>query len=477
MSSTDLQVHCHKFAGGQPALAFSLKHIKRIIETFSRTLAGKYPDNPHPMMCNAKLPIYGLAYSGFVKDLNLNINGGYPQLSINLLVTVHPYKNPSKVIATYKVTNSAPIDVFLTYSEKTGKLRWAPRTSPLATVQPKITAEAETILHKLNVPKPVLLTYQHEVQTVILRTTSSSFVPLVVNALPPIDIKGMVPWLTLFNPLSFDYGNRYLIIFSKKCRMTIGNCPPVDVIIEPDPKFPYQKPEPVETKVSRAIAAVYLPKSRFIEFVSKNLMPAIMYDTGNRGGIIRWRINGAFGLKELILNVAGSISYVDPWSDDLTLSGTLSTSAVINLSGVARAWVDGPCGVKVGLANASVQGGGRFGADIEVAYRSPGNLGYFDYGATLEARLVVTESKLNPNIDIDAVGWPIDDIISELIDHLVAKEVHKLSRVARQLGKWDMVSIPSWLIELAEDGSNQVGFVIEPLSGVSSVIGITEVQG
>ena len=476
MSSTDLQVHCHEFAEGRPALAFSLEHIKRAVNTFGSTLAGKFPHNPHYLMRNARLPVYSLAYSGFVKKLQLRIKNGSPQLWVELLATVHPYREPSKVIVTYEITIDDPVDVFLSYSEVTRELRWASRSSPLATVHSTFSDNAKDILRELGVSEPVLDNYKRDVEVVVLWTTSSSVVQLVVNALPPIDVGEMVPWLTLLDPLQFDFGKRYLIISSEKCRMSIGVCSPVDVLIEPDPQFPYKAPDPVEIKRSRAVAAVYLPKSRLVEFVSKNVMPAVMYDTGERGGIIKWRMSGAFGLREFIVDVSGGIQIGNPWSGALTLSGTLSTSTAVALTGVARGWIDGPCGVKVGLASASIQGDGEFRADIEITYHSPGGPGTSDYGATLEAELLVKRSVLDPNINIQAVGWPIDEIIEELVDHLVAREVHKLSGVVRKLGKWDMVSVPSWLVDLLGPRA-RLGPVIESLSGVSSVIGITENDG
>ena len=476
MSSTDLQVHFHNFAGGRPALAFSLSHLERAVAQFGEALAGVFPGSPHTMMKNAKLPVYDLAYSGFVRLLKLDLTSVVPQLKAELVATVHPYGDPSRVIATYNVTLDRPLDVFLSYSEVTRELRWASRTSPLANVSPSFTPDAEQILQDLNVPEPVLDTYERKVEATIVWNTANTFVQLVLNALSPIDIGEMAPWLTLLDPLQFDFGQRYLIVTSDKVRMTIGDCTPVDVVIEPDPNFPYEVPDPVENSRSAASVAVYLPKTRLVEFIAKNVLPAVMYDTGERGGIVKWRMNGAFGLKEFIVDVSGGKKIGNPWSGDLTLQGTLSTSTAIALTGVARAWIDGPCGTKVGLASASIQGDGAFGADIVITYRSPGGPGTSDYGATLEAELLVKRSELDPNIDIDAVGWPIDDIIGELVDHLVAKEIHKLSGVVHKLGKWDMVAVPSWLVDLLGN-EMRLAPVVESLSGVSSVIGITEEAG
>jgi len=474
--STDLQVQCHRFAGGRPALAFSLTHLEEIISKMGTVLAGAFPDKPHPTMADAKLPVYDLAYSGFVKILKLDLRNGPPLLEAALTATVHPFGDPSRIIATYEVTLDRPLDVFLQYSAATRELRWASKTSPLANVAPSFAADAEQILTDLNVQEPVLETYERKVEATIVWNTSNTFIQLVLNSLPPIDLGELAPWLTLLDPLQLEFGQRYFVATSDKVRMTIGDCSPVDIIIEPDLNFPYQMPDPVESGRSSATVAVYLPKIRLVDFVAKNVMPAVMYDTGERGGIIKWRMNGAFGLKEFIVDVAGGIQIGNPFSGDLTLRGTLSTSTAIALTGIARAWIDGPCGTKVGLASASIQGDGAFAADIAITYRSPGGPGTPDYGATIEAELIVTRSELDPNIDIDAVGWPVDDILGELIDHLVAKEIHKLSGVVHKLGKWDMVAVPSWLVDLL--GSEvRLAPVIESLHGVSSVIGITENSG
>lgn len=475
MTSTDLQVHCHEFAGGRPALAFSIEHLEKAILQFGTALAGTYPDIPHPNMANAKLPVFNLAYSGFVRTLQLDLLGGVPLLSAALVATVHPFGHPEQVIASYEVTLDRPLDVFLAYSEATRELRWASSTSPLANVAPSFTPEAEQILQGLGLPEPVLDTYERKVETTIIWNTSNTFVQLVINSLPPIDLGELAPWLTLIDPLLFDYRARYLVVTSDRVRMTIGNCTPVDVVVEPDPNFPYGMPPPVESRTSNALVAAYLPKTRLVDFVSGTVMPAVMYDTGERGGLIKWRMNGAFGLKSFTVDVSGGIQIGNPLTGNLTLRGTLSASTAIALTGVARAWVDGPCGIKVGLASASIQGDGAFAADIVMTYRSPGGPGTADYGATLEAELLVTKSELDPNIDIDAVGWPIDDILGNLSDHLVSNEIHKLSGVVKKLGKWEMLSVPNWVVDTLPSYL-RIGPVLESMDGISSVIGITAVN-
>ena len=190
------------------------------------------------MMRNAKLPVYDLAYSAFVRLLKLNLTTRTPQLEAKLVATVHPYGHPSRVIAEYEVTLDRPLDVFLSYSEATRQLRWASRTSPLANVVPSFTHDAEQVLQSLKLPEPVLDTYERKVEARIVWNTSNTFIQLLLNALPPIDIGEIAPWLTLLDPLQFDFGRRFVVVTSDKVRMTSGDCAPVDVVLEPDPNFP-----------------------------------------------------------------------------------------------------------------------------------------------------------------------------------------------------------------------------------------------
>jgi hypothetical protein len=473
MPTTDLQIQCHEFAAGRPALAFLFEHLVRQVDAFGEELWGQYPDAPHPFMRNAKLPLYGLAYSGFVTILKLDRTNEQPTLEVALTATVHPFGEPARVIATYEVTLDAPLDIFLDYSQATRDLRWAPRTSPIANITPRMEPDAEIILESLGVPAPVLDTYQRKVEEVIVWSTSNNFVQLVFDALPSIDVGEMVPWLTMLEPLQIDYGQRHVVVTSDKAKMSIGECSPVEVIVEPDPRFPYGVSPPAADTASRTAVAVYLPKTRILEFVARNIMPAVMYDSGENGGIIKWRMSGAIGLKKFAVDISGAVQVGNPFSNEFTLRGTLSASTAIALSGTARAWVDGPCGTKIGLASASIQGDGRFAADIAVTYRGSGH--YDEYGGTLEGQLIVTRSELDPNIHIDAVGWPIDDIIGNLTEHLVKKEVRKVAGAVTKLGRWEIAAVPSWLTSFLDQRT--IGPVVESLGGVSSIVGIALHEG
>ena len=89
--------------------------------------------------------------------------------------------------------------------------------------------------------------------------------------------------------------------------------------------------------------------------------------------------------------------------------------------------------------------------------------------------MVITDLDLVPSIDTQLAGWPIDDIADVLIDYLVEREIHKLARVIHKLGMWDMLSVPSGVVELLNNGM-RFAPVIESLDGVSTVIGIAEIE-
>lgn len=478
MTTTDLQVQFHNFAGGRPAIGIALSRLEEMISDFGNQLSGRFPDRPHTFMKNAKLPIYKLAYSGFIDDLSLDLSGHKPKLNVEMRATVHPFSSPSRVIAEYNISLGQPIEVFLSYSQPSQELRWASRVSPLASVKPKFTNDAESILLDLGVSDPVLETYEHKVETPIVWNTAQNFVQTVLNALPPIEIRELADWLTLLEPLQFDFGNRFLVITSDKAKISLGKCSPEDVLVEADPDFPYGRPPPVGGVHSKVLASVYLPKTRLVDFVSKNVMPAVMFDTGERGGIVKWRMNGAFGFKAFSIQLKDGVEMGNPWSGDLTLRGSLSAQTDLSVTGVARAWVDGPCGTRVGLASASIQGDGAFAADLAITYRSTGGHRGPDYEATVEAEMLVTQAELDPNIDIEMVGWPIDDIVGELADHLVEREVHKMSGMVRKLGRWEVIGVPSWLVDLESVGdAAALAPVVEAQEGVSAVFGIFYLPG
>lgn len=477
MQTTDLQVELHSFAAGSPAFAFSIAALHQAVSHYAKSLSGKYPDEPHPLMANAPLPLYGLAYSCFIDELRLAFTGEDVQLYSMLKATVHPFGRPRDVIAYYAVILENPLDVHLEYEEPSRTLRWACRTSPRAKVFPAFTPDAETILASLQFEEPLLETYERSVERAIIWNTSNTFVQLVLSALPTIDLGEIAPWMTMISPLRIKVGDRYLCVTANKIRLSLGGCVPNEITSEPDPSFPYTKVLPGKTEASKVLLAVYFPKKRLVDYVAGNFQPAIGFDTGNRGGLLKWRAAGAFGLQSFSIDISGKIEVGNPWSGgNITLQGLLTISTALTISGVARAWVDGPCGTKVGLASADVLGDGKIKADFSVTYHSPLDLSGSQTGAALEAEFAITQADVDPNIDINLVGWPIDDIAGEIGDYIIGKEIRKLAGKIRQQRRWDVMSVPEWLADLF-DGKSKLAPLIEASEDLSVIFGISDMTG
>lgn len=463
MTATDLQFNLFHFAAGRPAIAISKDAIIRAVTALRQQLQGVYPDQPAAFMRNAKLPVYNLAYSVFIDRMELIFLGDTPLLDVALRATIHPYNDIPAVIATYAVTLNNPVPLRPSYASSTRNFRWIASSTPTPQISPSMSPNAEQILRAMTVPEPVLDTFERKVETPILWNTSNTFVQLVLDALPEYDLGEIAPWLTMLDPLLTKVVDNHMLLTSDKARMSIGTCSPVDVIIEPDPNFPYGEPEPVAATVSRATIAVYLPKTRLLSFVSENVQPAVLVDTGDRGGLIKWRIAGAFGLQRFSLDVTGGI--LRGYSGNLTLRGLLSAHAELGFVGVARAWVDGPCGSHIGLANADVIGSGQLDADISLTYRVA--------DGTMTADLIVTHTDLNSRLDIDHVGWPMDDIISELAEYLAKGELRKLSGTISRLGKWEVLRLPDWMLATIPTNTYPAP-TLETLQSVSSLFALWE---
>ncbi len=73
----------------------------------------------------------------------------------------------------------------------------------------------------------------------------------------------------------------------------------VDVVVEPDPNFP------LWTKVLQLLIRLVrntsggstYRKLGLVDFVSSNVMPAVMYDSGEKGGVIKLENDWCFRVK------------------------------------------------------------------------------------------------------------------------------------------------------------------------------------
>ncbi|EGF89578.1 hypothetical protein ABI_39950 [Asticcacaulis biprosthecium C19] len=446
-----------------PAIAFSHLQIDRELKSVVSRLGGRYPDQPSAAMADVPLPVYGLAFSSFLKTLDVKLSAGYAELTATLVATIHRLGRPAEIIREYRVETIDPIRIVFDYDAISRELYWRQDGAGFPKVTPSWGTDADAVLANTTLPDPQKDSYLAEVESPIIWSTRNTFVELLIASLPRYPLGEMAPWLSLLEPLRFDFGGDHVIVTASRAKVAAGGCSPSTMIVEPDPNFPYGETIPAPSFSARHVdIAVYLPKTRFIDFVSGNLEPAVLV-AARGGGVVKWSVSGAFGLKTLTADIKTGIIY----PSGLTVEGIIGISTEIDFIGVARAWVDGPCGTKIGLASASVLGSGEFAADI----RLEANI----HAGYITGDLKVAKSEL---IDVDfdvGVPWPLDAISGELLDYVAQKEIRKLTNRVVQLGRWDFMGIPlSYLDSLS---TNRALPIMEGLKGVGAYMGIVQSEG
>lgn len=466
MSISELQHRFISFAKGMPAIAFSNDQIDRELKLIVTKLKGQYPDQPATSTSNIPMPVYDLAFSTFLNDLKVKLYPGYAELGATLVATVHRRGRPDGVIREYKVETVDPIKIVFDYDAINREIYWRQDGVAIPKITPSWGIDADVVLAQTIIPDPKKDTYLAEVETPILWSTRNTFVALLIDVLPRYPLGEMAPWLSLLEPLRFDYAGDHIIVTASRAQIAVGGCSPSTIIVEPDPAFPYGEQIPNPSFSARNVdIAVYLPKTRLIDFVSGSIEPAILVANQGRSGIIKWSVSGAFGLKQLTADIKTGIVY----PTGLSVSGIIGVFTAIDFVGAARAWVDGPSGTKIGLAGGSVLGSGEFAADIRIEANL--SAGY------ITGDLKVTKSELT-NVDFDVstpFGWPLDAIAGEILDHVAKKEIRKLTNQVVHLGRWDFMGIPlSYLDSL---GVARAFPIMEGLKGVSAYMGIIKDQG
>lgn len=447
------------FAKGMPAIAISWAYIQRDVDALLKTLAGTNPGQPAPSMRDIPMPVYGLAYSVFVQSLTIAQSGNNATIQISIAANVHPRGNPDKVIFAYDLQTTNPAVITLDFSKDTNEVFWRAQGSVVPTIQGAFGPDADTALAMTTIPVPQRDTYLTEVDRPIRWLTAPTLISLVTDALPRYALGEFVPWLRFVEPLRIRTIGTHILITASRAHQTIGACSPTDVVIEPDPAFPYGEVIPAPSGFLAADMALYVPRTRLFEFFAKAIEPAILVSSSG-GGVIKWSMAGSVGLKQLVLDILSANG----------LSGVLWTRAVVDFVASARAWIDGPCGTKIGLASASVIGKGAFEAKITLTLDLA--------AAVVEATLEVTQADL-PNVDWDVhtpLGWPIDAVAGEIINHISTDEVRKLVGTVKKLGRWSIVGLPWRYVENLPT-SHTLTPISEGLANVSVIVALRDNPG
>ncbi len=463
MTATELHLHFHEFAGGMPAIAVSTDVISKEIDALGFALAGIYPDTPAKSCKNIKIGKYKLAFSVFVTTVDFKISSGKALLEADLIATIHPDGDPGSIIRQYDVKTITPQQLFLDYQSTSKEAYWQPNGLSVPEMNPSWGKDYKEALKKTTIPDDQEETFMDEIEPLAISGGQSTFFNLLIDLLPRFSLHEIAPWITFLEPLQTSFSDDHLVLTSPLATLEIGGCSPKTVQVRPDPDFPYGESLPEVTYSGQDVDyAVYFPKSRLVGFAAELIQPAIMVNSGVRGGLIKWQASGAIGLKSFDSYIQTGVA-----QDKLQLLTTLGISALIDFVGAARAWVDGPSGTKIGLASASIQASGDFAAKIQLTVNIPARV--------VEARLIVERSRLpHANFDVDTgLPWPIDDIISEIISHIAKDEVKKLTGTVVQLGRWDFFGLPLSYVNLLEalGGVTSVPYY-EGAQNLSAIVGV-----
>lgn len=452
---SNLQAKFIDFAKGMPAVAISWKQITRDIELLVRSLAGLSPAQPSVFMGNVRMPVYGLAYSTFIDTLSVTPAGTRAQLNVKLTANIHPYGDPDQVIRSYIIETDPISQISLEYDDTTYEVYWQEQGSAVPRITPNWGPNVDAVLSNTALPDPKRDSYLNEVERQIIWLTGPSFIRLVTGILPRYRLSDIVPWLRLRPPLKIDLSLPHVVITAPRATVTVGDCTPETLNIEPDPDFPYGELIPQATIKSDDVdLAVYAPKTRFFEFFAKKIEPAILVsDSG--GGLIKWSLAGSVGLKSIVLNLITAQG----------LTGVIAIAASVDFVAAARAWIDGPSGSKLSLASASVLGTGDFEADVRLTLDISAGI--------IEAVLAVTNSRL-PNVSWDVntpIGWPLDQVANEILNHASKDEIRTLTGKITKIGKWDVAGLPLKYRDTLGQAEAPVAYS-EGLDRVSAFIGI-----
>ncbi len=456
---SQLQARFIDFAQGMPAIAISWSQIRRDIQLKVQSLAGVNPANPSVFLGNIRMPVYGLAFSVFIDALDVNPAGNTAELNIQLTTNIHPYNQPDQVIRSYAIRTNPTALIGLEFDETTNDVYWQEQGGSLPSISPDWGPDADNVLATTTIADPKRENYLAEVERQIIWLTGPSFVRLVAGVLPRYRLSEIVPWLRLSAPLRIELGAPHVLITATRATLLVGDCTPEAIVIEPDPDFPYGQAIPAPTLDSNSIElAVYAPRTRLFEFFSNKVAPAILVSDAG-GGVVKWSLAGSIGLKHIVIDLRSAQG----------LTGVLAIDSSVDFVAAARAWIDGPSGSKLSLASASVLGTGNFGADIQLSV---------DISArSIEAVLTVTRSDLaNPDWAVGTLlGWPLDQIAGEILNHISRQEIRKLAGSVTRLGKWEVLGLPLDYLDTYRQWERPDAHS-EGLAGVSAFMGVRRIN-
>ena len=418
---------CIPLTGGVPAVVIAFDQFQADTAQVSRELTGVWPNQPCSVCSNIPLPVANLAYSVFPQNLDVQLGPGI-ELDATVRFTVHERNDPASIIREYSISIA---QLPVAPAALNDRLIWRSGANQLPAWQiPSWAAGADQVLIRTGFVDAAGQAdrdrFLREVEVPIVWISTAQLVELTVTFLPKYDLLAILPWCRFQSPMILEWRAQYLIVSAKRATLIIPGCTDAETELQADPNFGEGIPIVPIGSVSPIAIGTYIPNIRLVDYASRVFEPAIKVRQEG-GGLIRWALAMSIGLRRFTLDIQRGGLF------------RLLFNLGIDGDGAASTWVDGPCGSRIGLADAQISAVGEVAGFIDLTF----DVTTFELDLTLK----VTHAEIpDAHIIIHALGWPWDNILSYVVERLGKDEVRKLAGQVQKLGQWKILELPEGVI-------------------------------
>lgn len=245
--------------------------------------------------------------------------------------------------------------------------------------------------------------FEQEIVYPFVWINGQGLVRAIFRSLPIPNIFGSLQTIRPVVPIKTSLDEAYLLVWSEKALVDLPICgaqkplngtPTNQWRLRPGSPSPSS---PFDTQIPQF--GLYFAGGTLLDWHAELMMPAVMV-SHTEGGFIGWRYDAAVGLQTLLVELVPAAN-----------GGSIEASAGLAIVGVASAWMNGPCGIRIGLIDGTLQGNGHAAASFSVLF---------------DTRSFQVKTVLDINADIDKSsvhitaggGGIITSILADLIEWL-----------------------------------------------------------
>ncbi|MES0058380.1 hypothetical protein [Mesorhizobium sp. M0041] len=211
-------------------------------------------------------------------------------------------------------------------------------------------------------------------------------------------------------PFSHAFQGGYIVIWTDVIRNVFHDCGGSENEVGDPPERDWQLRGSVPVPASPFDDAfptvlLYVAAKNLISWEAKQVAPAVMLSKSG-GGFIRWSYDAAVSVQKVRLELVPSPT-----------GGALELYMGLRAIGMASAWIDGPSGARLSLANASLTANGDVTARAAVEYNE--KAARIELDASVQARIDQS------SIDINSGGL-LGSAIGEIVEMLIRSGAIKL---------------------------------------------------